>query len=383
MALLVLNCGSSSLKFDLFENGSRLERGSVTGIGGRGAPASHVEAVAQSLGLLRERGLLERVQVVAHRVVHGGSRYSEPARIDAEVIAELRRLTELAPLHNGPALEAIEATARALGDAVTHVACFDTAFHAKMPKRAATYAIPAELSERHGIRRYGFHSFAHRYMAGHVAELSGLEAETLRLISLQLGAGCSAAAVRGGRSLDTSMGFTPLEGLVMAKRSGDIDPALPAFIGEHEGLAAERVHRLLDEGSGLLGVSGSSGDMEELLAAEAAGDERARLSIDLFCYRVRKYVGAYLAVLGGADALTFGGGIGEHAPEVRRRICDGMDWSGLALDARRNQRTLGGAGRIDAGGPVQVWVIPVDEAEVMARDAEALLAADTDREEDR
>jgi acetate kinase len=382
VVLLVLNCGSSSLKFDVFENGSRLERGSVTGIGGPGAPGAHAEAVTKSLDGLRSRGLLERVEAVAHRVVHGGTRYSEPVRIRDEVIAELRRLTELAPLHNGPAIEAIEAAARAMGDGVTQVACFDTAFHARMPERAATYAIPAELAERHGIRRYGFHSFAHRNMVGRVAELSGLEPEALRLVSLQLGAGCSAAAVRGGRSLDTSMGFTPLEGLVMAKRSGDIDPALPAFIGEHEGLAAERVHRLLDEGSGLLGVSGSSGDMEELLAAEAAGDERARLAIDLFCYRVRKYVGAYLAVLGGADAVAFGGGIGEHAPEVRRRICDGMDWCGLALDTRRNQRTVGETGRIDAGGPVQVWVIPVDEAEVMARDAEALLAADTDREEE-
>jgi acetate kinase len=374
LTLLVLNCGSSSLKYDLFEDGSRLERGSVRGIGGQDAPGSHEEAVAQTLDGLRERGGLERVDAVAHRVVHGGRRFSEPVLIDDGVIAELRRLTELAPLHNAPALEAIEAAARSLGDGVAQVACFDTAFHSRMPETAATYAIPAELAERYGIRRYGFHSLAHRYMSARVAELSGLEAEGLRLISLQLGAGCSAAAVRGGRSLDTSMGFTPLEGLVMATRSGDLDPALPAFLGEHEQLGAEEVHRLLDERSGLVGLSGRSRDMEELLVAEAEGDERARLAVDVFCYRVRKYVGSYLAVLGGADAVAFGGGIGEHAPAVRRRICEGMAWCGVELDAPRNERAVGEEGRIDAGGPVQVWVVPVDEAQVMARDAKTLLA---------
>ena len=246
------------------------------------------------------------------------------------------------------------------------VASFDTAFHASMPARAASYALPRELAEKHSIRRYGFHGLAHRYMAERYAEINGAG----RLITLQLGAGCSAAAVADGRSRDTSMGLTPLEGLVMATRSGDVDPALPAFLEEHEGIAPGDAERILNRDSGLLGVSGRSGDMRELLDAD---DERAELAIDLFCYRARKYIGAYLAVLGGADGVVFGGGVGENSPRVRARICEGMGWCGIELDEDQNNRAVGEELRIDAGGRVEVWVMLVDEAEVMARDAEALL----------
>jgi acetate kinase len=221
--------------------------------------------------------------------------------------------------------------------------------------------------ERHSIRRYGFHGLAHRYMAERHAEL---RSEGARLITFQLGAGCSAAAIAGGRSLDTSMGLTPLEGLVMATRSGDVDPALPAFLEEHEGMGPADAERILNRDSGLKGVSGRSGDMRELLEAD---DERAELAIDLFCYRARKYIGAYLAVLGGADAIVFGGGVGENSPPVRSRICAGMGWCGLELDEDQNAQAVGKETRIDAGGPIEAWVVLVDEAQVMARDAEALL----------
>lgn len=354
------------MKYELLESGARLDRGVVRGSGG-------AVAVGEILQRLRESGRLDQIEAVCHRVVHGGTRFTQPVLLDDGVISELRQLTELAPLHNGPAVEAILATREALGRDVPAVASFDTAFHSGMPPRASTYAIPLELAERHGIKRFGFHGLAHRFMAERATELLGVEQP--RVITLQLGAGCSAAAVAGGRSVDTSMGFTPLEGLVMATRSGDVDPALSAFLATHEGLDVEAVHELLDERSGLLGVSGRSPDMRELLEAEEQGDERAQLAVELFCYRLRKTVGAYLAVLGGADAVVFGGGIGEHSPVVRRRTCLGMEWCGLELDDQRNHQVVGTEGRIDAGGPMEVWVLPVDEASVMAREAEACLAA--------
>jgi acetate kinase len=370
MALLVLNCGSSSLKFELLERGERVAGGLVADV------QSHADATEAVLRDLDERRLLERVEAVSHRVVHGGTRFREAALLDDDALAQLRRLTELAPLHNGRAVQAIEAARRLLGPDTPMVASFDTAFHAGMPERAASYALPRELVERHNIRRYGFHGLAHRYMTERHAQLRGRGA---RLITLQLGAGCSAAAVTEGRSLDTSMGFTPLEGLVMATRSGDVDPALPAFLEEHEGIDAAEAERILNERSGLLGVSGRSKDMRELLAAEAGGDERAHLAVELFCYRVRKYVGAYLAVLGGADAVVFGGGVGEHSPPIRSRICAQMGWCNLELDERKNARAVGEEMRIDAGGLMEVWVMPVDEAQVMAREAEALLGGREER----
>jgi len=366
VALLLINCGSSSLKFELRElgGGGRLAGDNIEGV------TNHGEATEEAISRLREEGLLEQVEAASHRVVHGGTRFVEPALIDDEALEGLRRLAELAPLHNERAVQAVEASRRLLGSDLPMVASFDTAFHAAMPEHSASYALPHELAERHSIRRYGFHGLAHRYMAERYAELRG---EDARLITLQLGAGCSAAAVAGGRSLDTSMGLTPLEGLVMATRSGDVDPALPAFLEEHEGIGADEAERILNRDSGLKGVSGRSGDMRGLLELEAQGDSRAELAIDLFCYRIRKYVGAYLAVLGGADAIVFGGGVGEHSPPIRSRICAGMGWCGLELDEEQNALAMGKEMRIDAGGPVEAWALLVDEAQVMTRDAEALL----------
>lgn len=399
LRLLVVNCGSSTLKLELSRvtrgepPGRRREAGGVVErIGGEAEllieaegdgprekrrVADHGEALEAVLGELGRAGLLDDgggVGLVAHRVVHGGERFTEPVAIDDEALEAIRELTELAPLHNGPALAAIEAARGLLGTEVPMVAVFDTAFHAALPERAARYPIPAELSERHGIRRFGFHGLAHRYMSERCAALLERPPEALRLVTLQLGAGASAAAIVGGSSVDTSMGLTPLEGLMMATRSGDLDPALIGFLAEAEGTEPAEVERWLNQRSGLLGVSGRSADMRELLAAAERGEGSAELAVEMFCYRARKYLGAYLAALGGADAVAFGGGIGENAPEVRRRACAGMAWCGLELDEARNDRAVGAEARIDAGGPLRAYVIPVDEAAVIAADAIRCLA---------
>jgi acetate kinase len=245
---------------------------------------------------------------------------------------------------------------------------FDTAFHAEMPEHAYRYAIPHELAVKHGIRRYGFHGLAYRSVLARYAELVGTPIDRATLVALHLGNGCSAAAIKGGRSVDTSMGLTPLEGLVMGTRSGDVDPALVGHLARTEQVPVEQVERWLNERAGLLGLSGRSQDMRDLLARERE-DPRARLAVDVFCYRARKYLGAYLAVLGGADAVVFSGGIGEHAPEVRARICAGMDWIGLALDPARNAAARDGEGRLSPDGArLPVFVIPADEERVIAQD---------------
>ncbi len=302
-------------------------------------------------------------------MVHGGDLFAEPALIDDEVLAAVEALTDLAPLHNAPSLSAIRAARAALGPGVPMVATFDTAFHRTLPEHASRYAIPLELADKHHIRRYGFHGLAHRYMTERYAAITSTPLEQVKLVTLQLGNGCSATAVEGGRSVDTSMGFTPLEGLVMGTRSGDVDPSLAGFLARREAVDITEVEGWLNTRSGLLGVSGRSADMRELLEAEAQGDARAALAVAMFCYRVRKYVGAYLAALGGANAVVFGGGIGENAPPVRARVCANMEWCGLTLDEERNARTIGSEGRISAGDSrVHAYVIPVDEEGVIAQD---------------
>lgn len=396
LRLLVVNCGSSTLKLELSRvargkpDARRSEAGAIVDrigdqaeitvegeTGEAHAVADHGEALEAALAALERKGLAsaDDMDAVAHRVVHGGQRFTEPVSIDDEALEAIRELTELAPLHNGPALGAIEAARRLLGAEVPMVAVFDTAFHAALPERAARYPIPTELAERHGIRRFGFHGLAHRYMSERCADLLERPLDSLRLITLQLGAGASAAAIAGGRSIDTSMGLTPLEGLMMATRSGDLDPALVGFLAQAEATDPAEVERWLNERSGLLGVSGRSADMRELLAAAERGEGSAELAVEMFCYRARKYLGAYLAALGGADAVAFGGGIGENAPEVRRRACAGMAWSGLELDEARNDRAVGTEARIDAGGPIRAYVISVDEAAVIAADTIRCLAA--------
>jgi acetate kinase len=392
VVVLALNCGSSSLKLQLVTvDGSTtrpLGRGRVERIGGEatlaleregqaprretGPIADHEAAVRRVLDALG--GGPSAFDAVGHRVVHGGDRFVEPARIDAAVLGAVEALEELAPLHNGPSLAGIRACRAAVGERVPMVAVFDTAFHAGLPEAASTYGIPLALARRHRIRRFGFHGLSYQSVVARYAELAGLAEREVTAVALHLGNGASAAAIRGGRSVDTSMGFTPLEGLLMGTRAGDLDPALVGYLARRERIALEEVERVLNEESGLLGLSGRSRDMRDLIAARAT-DARARLAVDVFCHRARRYLGAFLAVIGGARAVLFTGGIGEHAPEVRAEICRDAAWCGLELDDRLNRDTVGRAGRISApGARLEAWVIPTDEEQVVARETARCLA---------
>lgn len=401
MHILVLNVGSSTVKFQLIDTDEtaikgatdrRLARGEIERIGGEsiltlraeGRPPvrttenlrDHAGAVSHIIAWLtsKESGVPIRsvgdIQAVGHRVVHGGERFSQSIRVDDEVWRGLEALIDLAPLHNPHNLRGIAAARAVLGPGVPQVAVFDTAFHHTLPEVAYLYAIPYQLYRRYGVRRYGFHGTSHRYIAYRYRQLTGKTREATKIITLHLGNGASACAIVAGASIDTSMGFTPLEGLVMGTRSGDLDAAILDFVSAKEGLSLREIDSLLNKQSGLLGVSGLTPDMRELLAEEAEnGDRRARLAIDLFCYRVRKYLGAYLAAMNGADAIVFAGGIGENAPAVRSRICRDIDWLGVRLDESRNTSLVAAEGRIDAeGSRVELWVIPTDEELLIARD---------------
>jgi len=398
MKILAFNCGSSTLKFKYFEMDRHaplglervLAQGSIDRIGGPGTVKflaeggassersdtvhDHRDATGRAIDWLCTLPFVKRggIEAIGHRIVHGGHLFSGPVSINAEVIDAIAGLRYLAPLHNEPALASIRAARDLLGTSVPSIAVFDTAFHAGMPPRASLYAIPEALSTRHHIKRYGFHGLAHRYMVDRYVAITGASLEDTDIITLQLGNGCSATAIKGGCSIDTSMGFTPLEGLMMGTRSGSIDPHIPAFVARMEGVGIDKVEDWLNSASGLLGVSGLSQDMRELLRVEKEGQEGAALAVEMFCYRVRKEIGACLAVLDGADAVVFGGGIGENSPEVRRRICAGMEWCGLVLDQEKNHSTTGGEGRVSAdGSPIRVYVIPVDEERLIARDTAA------------
>jgi acetate kinase len=350
MHVLVINCGSATLKVKLFE---------ATGLELRVVAGQTVEitgpyrtAVDQALATLPVRP-----DVIAHRVVHGGGRLPELARIDARVLGILRELSPLAPMHNGPALEGVEAT---LGAGVPLIAALDSAFHQTLPPHAWRYALP----DFPGIRRYGFHGWSHRFVTERYAELTGSREPTI--ITLHLGSGCSAAAIRQGRSVDTSMGYSPLEGLVMGTRAGDLDPGILTHL-LREGYTLRDLEHLLNHESGLKALAGTA-DMRELLRRT---DEAAELALELFCYRIRKTAGAYLAVLEGAEALVFTGAIGENAAEIRRRVCEPMGWAGLRLDRERNGKS---ELRISAeGSPLGAYAIPTDEEWLIAREAVALL----------
>jgi acetate kinase len=399
--ILVLNAGSSSLKFQLIDTDAeaiaesrdrRLARGVVERIGGQAivtlaaadAPSAkstalirdHAAAVEHVISWLTsadsgvEIDSVGQIEAVGHRVVHGGEQFTHSTRIDDTVRHELEDLIELAPLHNPHNLRGIAAARAALGPGVPQVAIFDTAFHHSLPDVAYLYAIPYQLYRRHRVRRYGFHGTSHRYVAYRYRQLTGRSREATKIITLHLGNGASACAIDAGNSVDTSMGFTPLEGLVMGTRSGDIDPAILDFVSAKEGLTLHELDSMLNKQSGLLGLSGLTPDMRELLAEEAEHeDRRARLAVDLFCYRVKKYLGAYLAAMNGADAIVFAGGIGENSAEVRARICVGLDWLGITHDPAKNAAITGTEGRFDAAGSrVELWVIPTDEELLIARD---------------
>jgi acetate kinase len=350
MRMLVVNCGSTTLKYKLFQDrGTELEQLAAAVVE---TTDGYRAAVEQALAALPAPA-----DVIAHRVVHDGGRLPDVVRIDSQVLRILREVTPLAPMHNGPALEGIEAT---LGLDVPLVAAMDTAFHATLPPRAWRYALP-ELA---GVRRYGFHGWSHRYVTERYAALTGSAEPTI--VTLHLGGGCSAAAILRGRSVDTSMGYSPLEGLVMGTRAGDLDPGILTHL-LHEGMSLTQLEQLLQHGAGLKALAGTA-DVREL---QERNDPAAELALDVFCYRIQKYVGAYLAALEGAEAIVFTGGIGEHASEIRRRVCERFGWAGLILDVERNRRN---EVRISGeGSRLAAYAIPTDEEHLIARETFKLM----------
>jgi acetate kinase len=402
MNVLVLNSGSSSLKFQLIATDmdriaknadQRLLRGEVARIGGEAiitlrkadaaqqtltAPIRDVSAALDFVlrWIVSDKSGLEQVHgpgdvhAVGHRVVHGGERFTESAVITDEVLKGIEDCIELAPLHNPNNIKGILAARSLFGTGTPQVAVFDTAFHHTLPEHAYLYAIPYHLYRRHRIRRYGFHGTSHRYVAYRFRVLRNVTREQTHVITFHLGNGCSAAAIRNGHPVDTSMGMTPLEGLVMGTRSGDLDPAIVNLISAKEGLSAHEVEALLNTQSGLLGISGLTNDMRVLQAElKEHDDRRARVAIEVFCYRARKYVGAFLAAMGGADGIVFTGGIGENSPEIRAQICAGLEWVGLTIDPERNRKMVGKEGIISSeGSRLAAYAIPTDEELLIARD---------------
>jgi acetate kinase len=403
MNILVLNCGSSSVKFQIIATGleqisnnsdQRLARGSIERIGGEAIitlQAGSDKAVVSTATLRDTRAAVDLIvrwacsdesqvaelqsiadiHAIGHRVVHGGERFTHSVLIDNEVLHGIEDCIELAPLHNPTNIKGIIAAREVFGSGLPQVAVFDTAFHQTLPEHAYLYALPYQLYRRHRVRRYGFHGTSHRYVAYRYRQIRGLSREKTQIITMHLGNGCSIAGIRAGDSVDTSMGLTPLEGLVMGTRSGDIDPAIVDFVAAKEGLTSQEVETMLNKQSGLLGISGLTNDMRELLdEAKENNDRRARLAIEIFCYRARKYIGAYLAALGGADALVFTGGIGENSPEIRARICDGLQWLGLDLNDEMNQTHHNGKEGLisEASSRLSAYVIPTDEELLIARD---------------
>ncbi len=395
--VLVVNCGSSSLKYQLLEMDAerRIAAGVLERIGEPGSrlrhrdaqgaeqvheveARDHREAFARVAAALRSelaQGAPRSLAVIGHRIVHGGERFQAPTRVDARVCEAIRELAVLAPLHNPANLVGIELCLAAYPD-VPQVAVFDTAFHQTMPPRAFRYAVPEDWYRRLGVRRYGFHGTSHRYVAERAASSLGRPLGELNLITLHLGNGASAAAIEAGRCVDTSMGLTPLEGLVMGTRSGDLDPAVPLFLQREGALSVDAVDRALNHEAGLEGLSGTN-DVREILAREEAGDARAGLALEIYVHRLRKYVGAYCAVLGRVDALVFTGGVGENAARVRSLACADLDRLGIALDEERNRAGEGALPEIGRPGmPVRVLVVRTDEELQIAREAlGAILAA--------
>jgi acetate kinase len=369
MRILVLNPGSSTLKFRLLDLADDSTRTLASGL------VDHVEgdATTEAARKVLEQCGQAAIDAVGCRVVHGGLHFAAPTLVTPDVLAAIREVSRLAPLHNPTAAAVLDAVLRLL-PGVPVVAVFDTAFHRTIPDVAALYAIPLELAQTKGLRRYGFHGTSHRYVADRLLARLGRPAKGTRLITCHLGNGGSICAVRDGRSIDTSMGLTPLEGLVMGTRCGDVDPGLLLHLLRQEGLTPDQVDHLLNQESGLLGLAGKA-DMRDLQQAASSGDERAELALDVFAYRIRKYIGAYAAVLEGLDAIAFTAGIGEHSAVVRRKVCETLGWLSVRLDLAVNDRPGPGEVRISAAdAAVQVWVIPTDEESQIARETAGVLA---------
>lgn len=406
MKILVLNCGSSSVKFQVIatsleaierNSDETLARGAVEKIGlpdsrvilqvGNRKPyqeiteiLEHRAAVEKVLKMLAhpEHGLLKdiaEIEAVGHRVVHGGEKFASSVLVTDEVEAMIEECVVLAPLHNPHNLRGLRA-ARALLPNVPHVAVFDTAFHQSLPPKAFIYGLPYQLYTRHRIRRYGFHGTSHRFVAIRTAALLGKSLDSLKIITCHLGNGCSMTAIDRGRSIDTTMGFTPLEGLLMGTRCGDLDPAILPWLLAVEELSLSQLNAMLNKHSGLYGISGVSSDMREVLAAAESGNRRAALAVEVFCYRIRKYIGAYAAALGGLDAVTFTGGIGENSPQIRAQALEGLGFLGIKLDTTANLSATSQTPTLisQPESPVAVAVIPTNEERVIARDTVRVLA---------
>ncbi|MCL2323526.1 MAG: acetate kinase [Oscillospiraceae bacterium] len=394
MKILVINCGSSSLKYQLFEmdNEKVLAKGIVERIGINGSVLTHkvgsekfiketpmnnhTDAIKYVIEALvdKEHGVishLSEINAVGHRVVHGGERYSKSAIVNDEVLSDLEDLSKLAPLHNPANIIGIKAC-RELMPNVPMVIVFDTSFHQTMPKNAYMYAIPYEIYEKYGVRKYGFHGTSHDYVAHKAAEFLGKNIEDLKIITCHLGNGSSLCAVDGGKSIDTSMGFTPLEGIAMGTRSGDIDPAVIPFLVKETGKDIDEILNILNKQSGVLGLSGVSSDFRDIEAAKDEGNERAKLALEVFCYRVKKYIGAYIAALGGIDVIVFTAGVGENGPYTRKECCRGLEFLGIKLDDELN-KVRGELKEISTeDSKVKVLVVPTDEELMIARDTKAL-----------
>jgi acetate kinase len=368
--ILVLNAGSSSLKLGLFDSAGEEQLAErqiswdVDAAPGYEAALRHVMSDID----------VSRVTAVGHRVVHGGAQFTAGVLVDTTIRAEIAELTSLAPLHNGPALAVIDEVARMLSG-VPQVAAFDTAFHATLPPHAYLYALPYEWHEQWGVRRFGFHGLSHAYCAARVAELLGLPLAQLKLVTCHLGSGCSLAAVAGGRSIATTMGLTPLDGLVMATRPGAVDPGVLTYLLAENRLTLSELEEALYHQSGLKGVSGRSGDMREILAARAAGDSRAALAFELYVERLREGIGAMVAALAGIDGLVFTGGVGEHTAEVRSAACDAFTWAGLALDDAGNASATPDAVISTPDSGIRVVVLHTREELMIARETVRVLRA--------
>ena len=404
MRVLVLNCGSSSVKFQLIETSLKmieedkdikLASGIVDKIGmtssvikydAQGQDSikktatilEHKVAIEQVLALLtdREVGVIKdknEIDAVGHRIVHGGEKFSESAIITSEVLKGIDDCIDYAPLHNPHNIRGYKVSKQLLPD-IPHVAVFDTAFHQTMPPYAYVYGLPYVLYKKHGIRRYGFHGTSHRYVSWRVPRLLGVKQEDRRIITIHLGNGCSMAAVKYGKSVDTSMGFTPLEGLIMGTRCGDIDPAIILTIMAKEELSLHEANTMMNKHSGLIGISGVSNDMREIINDMEKGNEKAKLALDIFCYRVKKYIGSYAAAMGGVDDIVFTGGIGENAIIVREKSCEGLEFMGVEFDKEKNVELNGKEGTISKkNSKVSVWVIPTNEELKIARDTVRLV----------
>ncbi len=397
MKILVINCGSSSVKYQLIDTTSEqtLAKGMVARIGMAASVVTHkpldrpeVKLSAQILDhivaieyvvtmlMSENHGVIadkSEIDAIGHRVVHGGEKFTESVVITKELMQELRSLIELAPLHNPHNIRGINACQQTLPD-VPQVAVFDTAFHHKMPPYSYIYGLPYVLYRRYGIRRYGFHGMSHRFVSDRASSILDKPIEELKIITAHLGNGCSIAAINGGISVDTSMGFTPLEGLLMGTRCGDLDPAIILHLMGREELSLHEANTLMNKHSGLSGISGVSSDMKEVIEAEESGNTQARLALDVFCYRLKKYIGSYTAVLGGVDCLVFTGGIGENSPEVRTRTCNGLRFMGIELDDEKNNSCQATETDISAvGSSTKVLVVPTNEELVIARDTNRLV----------